>query len=315
MPVPHGRATHTTVSLSRTKMTLLGALAGLLLLGGGATVKASQRVEAGEICVVKDYGDAVDKAGPGWNWNRPYGISYECYSTRSTMYEGVNHDPKQSDSKADYVDHAVEAVTFDGQAVKVTFAVKYKVDPDQVLDTHTNVARTMNILNENVVKFHTRTVVQNVVNKSTAAQLYSGGLETVNQEVTDQLLPLFDQSGVILEHFEIKRPYFDEEYTSAIEQKQLALETAEQRRNEVLVAEQEAEAARVRAQGLADADVIEAEGDAKAMALRGDAIDANPSVLTLEYYKALGTINWAIFSPEDVQPMLPVPPVEPTDQG
>jgi regulator of protease activity HflC (stomatin/prohibitin superfamily) len=117
--------------------------------------------------------------------------------------------------------------------------------------------------------------------------------------------------GIALESFSIKEVIPTEDYRNAIQLQQTETEKANQKKAETLTAQQEAERKKAEAQGEADAAVIAAQGQAESNAIIGASIAEHPEVLTLEYYEALKTVTWAILSPGEVQPTLPVPPVTP----
>ena len=104
-----------------------------------------------------------------------------------------------------------------------------------------------------MVKFHTRTISRQIANTKRADELYLGNLAPISAEMRDAVAPRFTEAGLILEFFELKRPNFSDAYEQAIESQQIAAVQIEQRRQEALVAEQEAQRLRNQAQGEADA--------------------------------------------------------------
>jgi regulator of protease activity HflC (stomatin/prohibitin superfamily) len=286
----------------RIALLAFAAVLALLVAFGAFT-----RVDAGEACVVRRFGDVRRTLPPGLHMKLPIAENTVCFSTRSLVYEVVD---ETGGSNADYVDYLVDGVTIDGQPLSVTYTVRFRVAPDQVNYVYSNIARNMDQITERVVKFHSRSEVRQVVNTKTAEQLYLGGLQGVSEEIEDILRPLFEQSGVTLDFFEIKRPNFSDEYEQAIEDKQIAIEQADRKQNEIQVAEQEAARLKTEAQGEADAQVIRAQGDADSLKIRAEAYNENPVLVTIEYYQALQRIDWAIFGADGgANPIVPLPPV------
>ena len=78
----------------------------------------------------------------------------------------------------------------------------------------------------------------------------------------------------------------------------------EQRRQEALVAEQEAERVRNEAQGQADATFIRAQGEAQALAETGRAVRENPEILELERIRALESANVIYVPSSGILPVL-----------
>lgn len=260
-------------------------------------------VDAGEACVLRRGGDPVAVLDSGWTVTNPIGRSVRCYETRTLVYEGVGSDEAKKESKADFVDVAIDGNTVDGQPVSVTFSVRFRVKEENLLDIHTDIGADINKVNERVVKFHSRIVIYQVINKHTANDLYLGGLDTVSQEVFDILAPRFAQSNVTLEYVEIKRPTFSDSYTAAIEAKQLKTEEAAAAINEQEVQREKAETKKIEAQGNADAQVITAQGNADALAIEGEAYRNYPELMEVKTIEALREADLIIL-PNESMPIL-----------
>jgi regulator of protease activity HflC (stomatin/prohibitin superfamily) len=281
---------------------IIAAVVVLALLIGGLTAQ----VDAAEACAVVRFGDVVAEAGPGLHLKVPFADKYRCYRTAATFYEVLEDE---FGSNADYTDTVLDGVTRDGQPLGLTFSVRYHVPRENVETVYSTIGRTMDQVNERVVKFHTRTIARQLVQKYTAAELYSGDLSSVSQAISAALIPRFEESGVALEYFEIKRPRFQPEYEAAIEAKQIAREEIETKANQAEAAQQDALRAANLAQGDANAERIRAQGEAEAIELRGLAIRNNPEVISLNYIEALKTINWAIFDGSNVSSLFTLPSV------
>lgn len=300
-------------NLPRGTAIRIGLIAVLAVIVLAILLGAFTRVEAGEACVVRRFGDVRRTLSPGLHLKIPIAEDTACFSTRSLVYEVVD---EPSGSNADYLDYLVDGVTIDGQPLSVTYTVRFHIDADNIGYVYSNIARDMDQVTERVVKFHSRAEVRQVVNTKTAEELYLGGLESVSVEIEEILRPLFAESGVTLDFFEIKRPNFSEEYEQAIEDKQIAIEQADRKENEIQVAAQEAERLKTEAQGEADAQVIRAEGEANSLKIRADAYNQNPILVTIEYYEALQNVSWAIFGADGgANPIIPIPPVEQDESG
>jgi len=272
----------------------------LALAIGGLTAQ----VDAAEACAVVRFGKVVDQAGPGLHFKVPFADRYRCFRTAATFYEVLEDS---FGSNADYTDSILDGVTRDGQPLGLTFSVRYHVPRENVGTVYSTIGRTMDQVNERVVKFHTRSIVRQLIQGYTAGELYSGDLSVVSQTISAALIPRFVESGVALEYFEIKRPRFQTIYEEAIEAKQIAREEIETKANQALAAEQDALRAANIAKGEADAERIRGQGEADAINLRGQAIRANPEVISLNYIEALKTINWAILDGSNVAPLLSIP--------
>ncbi len=283
-------------------LIVLGAVAAVALL---IFLFGTERVDAGEACAVTRFRAVDREVGPGLHFKIPGADDFHCYSTRTTFYE-VLEDDGGSNSNADFRDTPVDGVTRDGQPLTITFNIRYRIPPENVGEVYSAIGRTMPQVNENVVKFHARTITRQQVQQFTATDLYSGQLETVSERVRELIEPRFAESFVELEYYELKRPRFQEAYEQAIEAQQIAREQIETRENEAVAAEQEARRVANLAQGDAEAEQIRAAGEATAIALRGEAVRNNPEIISLNYIDALKTINWAILDGASVQPFLDI---------
>jgi len=283
-----------------------GALGALLIVLDALFTLGTARVAADEACAVTRFGAISGEQGPGLHLKIPFIDRYRCFRTASTFYEVLEEGGRGSN--ADFLDSPVDGVTHDGQPLTITFNLRYRIPRANVSNIYATIGRTMPQINERVVKFHARTIARQQVQKYTSAQLYSGDLDVVSQSMAKILGPRFEESGIVLEYFELKRPRFQPEYEQAIEAKQIAREQIETRANEAKAAEQEALRVANLAQGDADAELIRARGEAQAISLRGQAVRDNPEIISLNYIEALKTVNWAILDGESVTPCLTLQP-------
>lgn len=290
-------------------MQAFGVIAVIVIIFASiAGLTSFKSVGAGEACVHKQFGEVNRTIGSGAHMVNPIGRGISCYTVRSLVYETVD---EQGDSKADYVDYAVDGVTRDGQQLTVTYTLRYRLPKDNLEFIHTTIGPDVDAVNERVVKYHSRTVVRQVVNNHTASELYLGGLDTISGEVFDILEPRFEESGVYLESFEIKRPNFSDEYTNAIENKQLKKEEAEAATNEQEVARQQAETKKINAQANADVELIEAQGRANATREEGAAYQEYPEILELRMIEMLEGAELIVL-PSESTPLIDLRTNEPT---
>jgi len=264
----------------------------------------TQQVDATEACAVTRWGKVTGTAGPGLHFKLPVMTKFHCFRTATTYYEVLEADAQQTD--ADYTSGPVDGVTIDGQQLVITFNVRYRVDAAQVALIYAEVGKTPGEINERVVKFHTRTLSRQVANTKRADELYLGNLAPISAEMREVIAPRFTEAGLILEFFELKRPNFSDAYEQAIESRQIATILIEQRRQETLVAEQEAEKVRISAQGEADATYILAQGEAKSLAETGKAVRENPEILDLERIRAITSANVVYVPSDGILPVLNV---------
>jgi len=121
--------------------------------------------------------------------------------------------------------------------------------------------------------------------KSVTAQYTATDLVQKRQQVKDKIEQLINERllpvGIIIDQVNITNFQFSAEFNAAIEQKvkaeQEALRAKEELEKTKIVAQQE----EARAQGAKAAALLRAEGEAKAIDIRGEALRRNPEVLEL----------------------------------
>lgn len=128
-----------------------------------------------------------------------------------------------------------------------------------------------------VLKAKTGKVMQEVIARHVADALYTGDTrKKVANEAKEYLSKSFAESGFKLNDLFIRRIEFSPEYIEAIESKQIALQKAQlaQIRKEIALKEKRIE-------------IIQGEGNAKSVEVKGRAIQANPLVAELEYLDSI----------------------------
>jgi len=199
---------------------------------------------------------------------------------------------------------AVRAITSDGQEIFLNVTVIFRIDPAQVNQVH----RTWQTRYEmDFIVPLTRSEVRNAVVNYGAEQLWGGGdpesagggRAFLEQQIIDAMTPQLETQGFILTDVLIRDISFSQAFMDAIENRQVAEQEAQRAVYLVQQQEQEAERARVEAQGLADARVTQAEGEAQATLLQAQAeaealrlineqLSQNPGLIQWRYIDQLG---------------------------
>ncbi len=242
----------------------------LIALSSAATV-----VEVGTVGVVKRLGRVTGVVlDPGLHFIVPFTDAVIVYNTKEVVYETAPIE-KQSTSNADYIDYPVDSTTNDGQQVLISYSIRFHILRDQT----TAIANTLGdegAAVEKVIKFHSRVIARQVPRNFRASELYTGDVARVQQDIEDELRPLFLNNGLFLDAFGIREIAFSEEYVRAVEEKQI-----EQER--VITEQNRAQQAEYIKQGT----ITEAQGEAEAIRLRGEALAKNPDIVQLEFVNAI----------------------------
>jgi regulator of protease activity HflC (stomatin/prohibitin superfamily) len=279
---------------ARPGITLLvaGVIGALILIPLNAGLVLVEPNQVGVVFNQLGHGDSslLPYLKPGLSWVVPF-------IDKVTIYDaGQQSVTMSTDAESNQAGHApVSAVTKDGQAIIVDVTVIYLLIPDMVNDIHRN---WQSHYQDGFIVAQTRSEVRNATSEHSAEEIYSGGRAALETQIADSLSKEFAVQGFKLTEVLIRNIAFSQEFTNAIEQKQIAQQEAEQAKFRVQQAQQEAEKARVDAQGQADAAVIAAQGEAKsitikaqaqseALALINEVLKENPNLLQWQYINQL----------------------------
>jgi regulator of protease activity HflC (stomatin/prohibitin superfamily) len=261
-----------------------------------------------------DEGVRDEELEPGLHWIVPflenaimYPISRQTYTMSIARSEG-----------AIIGDDSVEARTSDGQIVKIDASVIFSIDPDRTVEQH---IKWDGAYIDNLVRPVARGVIRDAVSQFGIEEVVSTKRFELQGLMFDGMETVLNEGGFNLADFVLRNIAFSEEYAASVEQKQIAEQQAQQASNIVQQRGFEAEQARQVAQGIADANVIEAEGSAKAVIIEAEAearaleliaaaLRLNPDLLTFEYIKKLSAGIQVMLVPNDNPYLLPLPSLE-----
>lgn len=241
---------------------------------------------------------------PGLRWVVPFVDQVTIYPTeqQSVTMAGTTDSATEASGLG-----AVRAISSDGQVINLDVTVIYRLDAVEINRIHTD---WRNTYEEGYVVPQTRSEVRNAVSEFGAEDIYSGGRARLEADLFTELSERLAREGIILADILIRNIQFSEEFTQAIEQKQIAEQEAQRAVFLVQQAEQTAEERRVRARGEADAVVIQAEGDAQSIIIRAQAeaeglelinavLATNPNLIQWQYVNELADQANLVVVPSD----------------
>ncbi len=210
-------------------------------------------------------------------------------------------------------DDSIQVRTKDGQQVYIDASVIYSVDPNKAVDLYRTWRKTYE---EGLVRPQSRGVIRDVSSQYGVEEIVTGKRAEMEQQITDQLTEIFSKNNLILQDFVLRNIRFSDEYATAVEQKQIAEQQAQQAKFVVESKKQEAEQARQTAQGQADAAVIaakgaaearivQAEAEAKSLKLIADVLKENPTLLQYQYITKLSPNVQIMLVPSNAPFILP----------
>lgn len=248
-------------------------------------------VQAGNVRVLTQFGRTIGVTfEPGLHVKIPFIQNTVNYSTRQVTYE-TSDNPELSN--ANYPDYSVDTTSSDGQQIKLKYTIRFSIDGKNAEWIYNNIGNMDNVV-EKVVKTEARSLSRNIPKKYTAAQLYSEQVFDVQLEIGDTLRPLFEENGIILDEFLLRKIDFTEEYFNILEEKQIAEEKIVVEKN---VLEQE----KIKKEQA----IIKAEAEAKQIEIKGEALREYPQIIQLEFIEKLSpNISWGILPEEGIVPFL-----------
>lgn len=230
---------------------------------------------------------------PGLHWILPvlerdvlYPVVWQTYTMAGRPNEGAKSG-----------DDSIRARTSDGQEVRIDCSVIFRLNPDRAVVLHSD---WQNRYIEDFVRPTVRSVVRTQVSQFKVREVNSSARKDLEALLDRLLRDNFAEKGLLLDKFLLRDITFTPEYAAAIEDKQVALEGEEQTLHE-------AQQARNRAAGKADAIKTEAQAQSEALKLIADALKADPQLLTYQYIDKLSPNIRAMLVPNNNPLILPLP--------
>lgn len=250
---------------------------------------------------------------PGLRWVIPFAENVQIYSiSRQTYTMSV------ATTEGDVVgDDSIRARTKDGQEVFIDASVIYAIDPEKVVLLHIN---WQDRFQDDVVRPLSRGIIRDMASQYGVEEIVSTKRVDLEEKITSEMETKLAENDLVLVDFVLRDIHFSEEYAAAVEQKQIAEQTALQAQFVVQQKKQEAEQARQVAQGQADSVVIQAKGAAEARLIQAQAeakaleyisliLKDNPNLLTYQYITKLAPDIKVMLLPNGSPFLFPLPDI------
>ena len=242
-------------------------------------------IEPDEMAVVITAGQGGIRPEPltaGIHWIIPFVERVERYSILRQTYTMSEVGTEGQVAG----DDAIQVRTRDGQQVFIDASVIYSVDPNKAIDLY----RTWRKDYENgLVRPQSRGVIRDISSQFDVEEIVTSKRAELEQQITEELTARFSENNLILQDFVLRNIRFSDEYATAVEQKQIAEQQAQQAKFVVESKKQEAEQARQVAQGQADAAVTAAKGAAEARVIEAE---SEAKARVLQARRRLRPCNW-----------------------
>ena len=199
---------------------------------------------------------------PGLQKPKIYDTRVQTYTMSATYGEGEQKG-----------DDALEALTNDGQVVKIDVSVRFHIDQTRLTELHQTIGSEYI---DKVVRPQVRNVVRLAVSGYPVTEVYTEKRIEIQNTSFKELEPKFKANYLKLDEVLIRQVQFSAEFQKAIEQKQIAQQEA-QRMQYILEREKQEK----------ERKIIEAQGEAESIRLKGEALASNPALIQYEYVQKI----------------------------
>lgn len=270
--------------------TLITVLAGIgiaILLGLGIYAATSwQKVPAGHVGVhVYLLGgakgvDAVSRpVGRHWvGWQQEL-YRYPTF-TQNYVWTAGNDVGSEGDESISFQDRQ-------GLEINADVGIAYNVDPGEVTKLFQKYRKGVDEITDSVLRNYVRDALNTEASTMLVEEIYGAGKAGLMDRATARVKKQVEPFGIRIEKiYWIGAQRLPKGVQIALNAKIEATQKAQQRENEVAQAKAEADKVREEARGVADAQLLRAEAEAKAIQIRGDALRSNPALVDLTIAEA-----------------------------
>jgi len=166
-------------------------------------------------------------------------------------------------------DASLSALTADGQTVTVDVSLRFRIDPKTLWILHKKVGPDyINKILRPELRSHTRLVISDYP----VADVYSEKRQAIEDKIEKRLTASLTKTHLLVDEVLLRDIRFSEAFQQAVIEKQIAQQNAHRMKYVLDKTEKEKEQR-----------IIEAEGEAKAIEIKGQALAKNPNVIRYEY--------------------------------
>lgn len=250
-----------------TAWILASVLAVIVVVGGWGAFRSFHSVDAGHVLVVRQFGEIVGQRGDGFQTIAPWQTAEDV----STQVESQRFQMDDRTAAAEGAISSGPAISEETQPVYAVVTLNYRVSDQAVQELYTDVGSTFF---EKVVAPRVFQVFKNETVKFKSVAV-APNREQIREAVQLELDRQLDGFSIDVVDFLINDLDFPQEFTEAIERKQVATQDA-------LAARQKVEQSKAEAQQ----EIERARGQAQAQRLRASALtDRNLQFEALQILK------------------------------
>jgi regulator of protease activity HflC (stomatin/prohibitin superfamily) len=257
------------------------ALVVIGILAGGY-----HQVPEGHVGVQKSFGAVTGtEFSPGAHLIVPVKDSVQNVEIRPRTYTMANTQGEgDKPSRAD----AVVVQSINGTTVEIDLTVRYRVQSN---DTSTFVTqwKTVEQAEERLIRPSVRSQLRDEAAGIQTSEIYtSSGRERLGAAAQQKLESAFEGEALVLEEVQVREVDLPESYDEALNEKEIAKQEVQKKEFEIQQARKEKERQEIRA-----------EGDARVIEIRGEALRENPIVLRQQYIESIDASDKVILATDD----------------
>jgi regulator of protease activity HflC (stomatin/prohibitin superfamily) len=267
------RASRLRLSRHRVMLTGMGLALFLGLWSGLTLIGAGQRGVVFHLI----RGVRSQPLDEGIHFLLPVLNRVTIYDMRSRTYDVRHRGPAEprggAASRGESQDQLLWTPTADGLKVGLALTVRYRLDPSRLVDLHRSVGPEYE---GKIVHPIVWNVTRLVASEYSLLDIYGKRRHEMQQQVLSRVQAMFARDGLIAEDLLLRDVVYTKEFEKTLVAKMIAEQKVQESEFEVRQAE-------LRAQ----AGVIEAQGEARALELVNDAIREQPLILQYLWIKSL----------------------------
>jgi len=183
---------------------------------------------------------------------------------------------------------AIWAPTSDGIKMGFDISVNWRLDETQAAWIYSNLASNLqndadvgstSWIDENIIRPAVKSVLPLTISQYTPIECYSDKRTEIQAEVLDHLRKELKNNKIVVELAQIRDVFYNPQYEQAINQKKLE----EQKVMTLQQITKQKEEQLKQSQIDKDIAIQKAEGEAQALKIKGEAINQNPKIVSLEW--------------------------------
>jgi regulator of protease activity HflC (stomatin/prohibitin superfamily) len=230
--------------------------------------------------VVRPSGVDENELGTGWHFVAPWN-SVKVMDKTVWVYTLT----KTTDEGEKTVDDAIWAPTSDGIKMGFDISVNWHIDPTQASWIYANISASQDgegkyhWMEENIIRPAIKSIMPLTISKYTPIECYSDKRAEIQEKVQTALIGELAKNHIIVDVAQIREVYYNHDFETAINQKKLE----EQKVLTMVQITRQKDEQLKQAEIDKNIAIQRAEGEAKALQIKGSSINANPKIIQLEW--------------------------------